>query len=134
LSDFLNTVGTVTCDIDNIDISAGNDNIWNFKTTDGIKWRVLYYDSSDPFNFTSDIDMINAMIVIDVNGDKSPNCANYSTLIAMEWSGAASCQNETSSTDIHGVMIRYDGKIILDPNDTFETEALSDPTKFTKEK
>lgn len=130
LSDLLNTIGTIDCTSTNL--AKTNITTWNFKTTDGIKWRLVYNSTTDPFNLSNTTQ--NAWIVIDVNGDNEPNCLNPSSGLATVWSTQTKCAAtfDKNSIDRHGLMIRYDGKIVLDNNDILETNALSDPTKFTK--
>ncbi len=65
----------------------------------------------------------NITIGIDVNGDKKPNCYQGST--------DDNCKNRTENFDQFRILLYTDGKIKIDPADTWAMEAISVSSALT---
>lgn len=129
LTDMLNTVGSVTCPGVG-DSGAALDKLASFNSTDGISWKI-YFPVSDTSNtgltpasrltdtaqFPVNHDLYTTKIIVDVNGDKAPNCtgdkvalngdASYDATYAPFLSYCATGKNP----DTYVIGVRYDGKL-----------------------
>ena len=104
----LNTIGTVSC-------AAPDTGLSTFKTSDGLTWWM-----KGDFNITNPPTPTFA-IVVDVNGDKGPNCG---------FEGADNCAtNHPNDVDTFIIAIRYDGQITMDDAGA---AILADPTNNKK--
>ena len=80
----------VTLFSDKLDLKGSINNGANkyvFTTKDGMKWTFLN------FNFTANNADSDVLLMVDVNGDKGPNCGQYSA------SGQCSDKNRTTGFD-----------------------------------
>lgn len=89
----------------------GADNSCYFlKSEDGMTWAF------SKKKFTKGDYSSNIIVGIDVNGDKKPNC--------YEGSNASNCQNRDGNFDQFRLELYADGKIKIDPDDEWATEAI----------
>lgn len=115
LSQVMNTVGTVKC--------ATADTPKTFMTSDGILWSTRYKNESN--NFPLKMDSTNdAVLLIDVNGSKGPNCGAAGNLYK-----TATCAANITA-DQYEIGVRFDGKLIV--YDTNAVTILEDPLKISK--
>ena len=87
---------------DKLDLKGSINNGANkyvFTTKDGMKWTFLN------FNFTANNADSDVLLMVDVNGDKGPNCGQYSA------SGQCSDKNRTTGFDRFTMKILARGKI-----------------------
>lgn len=113
----LNVVGSAAC----------TDSTTNtFTTTDGIYWTINTPGS--PFPIVADDSAYATYIRVDVNGpSKAPNCSK----IALSNPTVDACSGKFP--DIFQVLVRYDGKMYIDPKDTAASDILMDPTNNFKQ-
>lgn len=101
----LNTIGVAACDDDGL--------LGTFETSDGLRW---WMKGDFPMTPTPDYG-----IIVDVNGDKGPNCEFYDADTC-----AASHPNDV---DTFTIFVRYDGKLSVDDA---AAAILADPTNNKK--
>jgi prepilin-type N-terminal cleavage/methylation domain-containing protein len=110
-SDQLNTV-SFNCTA----ATVGGVPAYTMTTTDGMVWTF----TASTFDLDADKYLTDNVLAVDINGTKIPNC-DYSTCAAGK------------SPDQFKFRIRYDGKMSMDPSDTFAVGVLTNPTENRKQ-
>ena len=113
---------------------AAKDDLEVFTTSDGISWAV------HDFNLSQGQDNGGSVtITVDVNGleEKSaPNCAGngYSYVAALGTGTDASCKNRTNGYDRFQVVIKGNGQMNINPNETWAINAVKVNRNITSDK
>lgn len=136
----LNTTGSNGC------IKASDTGISTFTTSDGMTWNIY-----TPMSDTSASALVNTGANKTTGGPFPLNASSYDTLITIDVNGPKTGNNNgpdcsytalsnpsvnacgaNVTPDIFRIGVRYDGRLQINPNDTFAINAMSDQTKITK--
>ena len=110
----LNIEGDITTSCDNAMKTGSSSACQVFNTPDGITWSLVNKSSTtEPKN----------EIVVDVNGDKKPNCRQGGT--------SNSCKNRDGNFDRFSMDIYDDGQIEIPENQTWAIDAISVSSALT---
>lgn len=110
----LNIEGTINTSCSSAMKTGSGSNCRTFTTPDGIKWSLVNKSSTtDPKN----------EIVVDVNGNKKPNCIQGDT--------SNNCKNRDGNFDRFSMNIYDDGQIEIPTAQTWAKEAISVSSSLT---
>lgn len=100
---------------DKLDI--GTDNGTSFTTKDGMQWIMHTQGFTNKNNKNA-----MTLITVDVNGKDSPNCSPSSNSSKLD--GYESCSGKTKGYDRFTIGVYADGRIKIDSNDTWASNAV----------